>query len=260
MWQRDDVLPDFPDRIVPCPVPRDALIQPYSLKTIAQEKGISLVQWERQQQAQHSTLAEPKLTKKRKPNGRSVMTPLSPQTLQLRDKCLEEFVGFAVKWQGQQATFALVLQPQLAAKFFGFLLARGEARQVKVEGTRHTIKKHATQLSMVVEFVMSDDFPGEQPCTVQHATAVRDWFANVRNQVVVAIHLATVNVSDAGHITYYQAISYANGMWETFLNDFKVGSALDALNHMWGCPHGPPAVPSCPPPTVTVGKQPHMDH
>lgn len=221
VWQTAEAFDSMPAELISCPLASSDLGQYYSLSRAVEEEETSLVQWQAEVAAQEKKMTQPSLCQKRKADGRTSMQPKQPQIIASRLKSQEQFVGFAVMWQGQQATMGLVMQPQLAAKFFGFLLARGQSRGAPEDGTRGTIKKLSTQLSETVEFVMSEEWPGEQTWTQQWAVAVKGWYANVRNQASVLI-FATYKPSPS-NLTLWSGIYFTKSKWEEFEAAFQVG-------------------------------------
>ena len=221
LWMSKDAWDTIPGEIIDCPLIGDDLQQYYSAYRAADETGVSMELWGQQQAAQHADMACPSLTKKRGANGRAVMTPKSPSYIADRQKCQSEFVGFAVKWQSQQPTLELVMQPQLASKFFGFLIAKGEAAGRPAAGTRETIRKLATHLKETVEFVLSGSCPGEWQFDQQVADSCMAWYANVRGWVA-ATNMHARHNSAMPNITYHQAICYAKSSWEEAVTAFQV--------------------------------------
>lgn len=212
LWQSTTAYEVLPPQVITCPLVGDNLVAYYSLERACEEARASLQQWKVQQSAQRELLVSPSLTKKRR-QGNNHMRGLATSSVETRVKSQEQFVGFCVKWMGKQPSLALVMQPQLAAKFIGFLLARG--------GGHGTIVKHCTQLSETVEFVTSEQWPGEQPWGHQWVQRVKDWYANLRCQSKLA-HKEAFSPY-ASTLTLWQAWQHALSEWEAFIKAFEVG-------------------------------------
>lgn len=223
VWRSNAAFDKVPGQLIACPLPPDQLMQFYSMPKAAVALGLSSEQWHAELAAQCDALAEPKLTKRRRAGRPAAMRVKKGQTIQNRENTQSQFVGFCVKHLARQPSLALALRPQLAAKFFGFLLARGQFRQVAVEKTRGSIKKHCTELSETVEFVMSDEWPWDPPCTPTWASRVKEWYANVRSQATLANFANFTPVRP--NLTLHMAIHLSTSEWQSFVTSFQVGWA-----------------------------------
>lgn len=215
-WQAIDLWDEFPDGIIPCPLGSNDIRENYTLVCVAVEmEGVNMTMWHQEQNAQKIYMDSRSLIRKRSRGGRS-KKPLMFNSQKTRIKCQEEFVGFAVRWQGKQPTLALVMQPQLAAKFVGFLQARNISHG--------TVMKYCTQLSETVGFVMSNQWPGQQQWDAEHVEKVKDWFGNLRANCREDMRVAPP--VDMPNITLWRAMVFANGQWDDFKKAFEVGWLL----------------------------------
>lgn len=218
LWQQDEPHDYFPLGVIHCPLEGDPLREMYSLPSVApstQEVGSF---WRRQVVAMEDFYMDPNLSRPLK-RGRTRMKPLSPSTMATRLKTLEEFVGFCVRWQAQQGTLELVLLPHLASKFMGFLKAKGLALG--------TMKKVATHLGQVVEFVCSTSCPrvGRGPTHVEQER-LEAWYANLGAKVLATMKLAHSSSPSLG-FTLWEAWKEAKAKWESFKD------ALEANQGEW---------------------------
>ena len=106
----------------------------------------------------------------------------------------------------------LAMQPQLIAKYCGFL-------QAKELGTA-TIVNHLTQLKGTVDFIMSTAFRGDHMgWTAEQATTVKDWIAANVSQLKWQANTATIPSTQ----TLYQVWTHHIERWQKFKEAFKVG-------------------------------------
>ena len=226
LWKSDEAWDKFPGQIILCPLSRDELNAYYGLtNSQAEAAGVSMQQWEEEQAALLEDLHNPKLTKKRGKDGQPKMQPKQASSIRNLLKSQHEFAGFACLFLGLEPTLALVMQPLVAAKFFGFLLAKGQAQGRQLHGVRGSIIHHCSQMSETVEFVTSGEWGWAQPWAADEACMVKAWYANARAQAKVARHLATYATSTPARLTYHQALVAINTKWEEFLAAFEVSLA-----------------------------------
>lgn len=247
VWQSHDVYPTIPHAYIECPLSKDQLGEAYSLPLVSPQDMAPSSLYAKQENAMCAFYQDPPLTKPTpsNPKGRAkhYMRPLAAQTLDTRVRTVREYVGFAYKWLGVQATMELVLHPQVVAKYFGFHVAKGTQ-----EGT---LKRIATQLSQATTFVMSSHCPKPKapPMGPTHLKATSQWYTNLNGKL-----LASINAS---HTTRGKLVTLWN-VWEATLTKYaKFVAKLKVRGGMWGCPlpctHPHPPIPWC------VGAQGQMD-
>ena len=254
VWESAEGFDLVPARLIACPLADRQLLAAYSMPRAAQVAGISTQQWDAQLAAQQQSMLEPKLSKKRRlDKPAATMRPLSPNTVRNRQETQQLFVGFCVTFLSQEPSLALALQPQLAAKYFGFLLARGRLQQRKPQRTRNSITHHCNMLIATVHFVLSDEWQWQQwgqPYCPVDLQRVLDWYANVRNQASVINYAVRVpGTLLPSNMTYHMAISFTTGKWDEFVAAFKVGRSCRRRRCPAAAPPPPalrPAHPSAP--------------
>jgi hypothetical protein len=215
-WKQDGGYPLHPDEIIVCPLEGDDLNGYYSLVRVASDQDIDLGAWEAEVAAQEGWLKGDKLSKKRKSHSKAGVQVLKGSTITSRVSSQEQFVGFAVLHLGKQPTMALAMEPLVAAKFMGFLLAR--------EGALSSLMKHCTHLSETVRFLVSGECPGQQQQQWEQAEVdkVLEWYANLRGQCHRR-NLANPTPSTIT-ITLHQAWQYASTKWVEFIVEFQTNN------------------------------------
>ena len=211
LWESEEAFDQFPAQLIPCPLEGDAFIENYSLKLVAEELGVDLDGWEEEMEAQR---AAPSLSQKRERGNQNPMKPLSHATKETRQKTQEEFVGFCVRWLDQEPSLALVMKPQLVAKFLGYLQAKPNA------GSHKSLIRYCNQLSPTVDFVVGNGWPGDDVWTDEHVKKVKDWYANLRGQCTLAIQ-ANTTISPI-KISLWQGWEHAKTHWDGFMTAFQV--------------------------------------
>ena len=215
LWQSEEGFDQLPTHIIPCPLEGDDLRGYYSLSKVAEEQELDLGLWEQELEAQRQSMTHPSLTKRRL-DGKGSMRKLSPASMLTRESCQQQFVGFSVLWLGKSATLEIALQPQVAAKFMGFLLAK--------DVSPSTLTKYCTQLAETVEFVLSDGWPWVLHRDEEWAVQVKGWYRNLRLQCNVMAPPSTPTT-----ITLWQAMEVAQSKWDNFVEAFKVGPTRTTL-------------------------------
>lgn len=139
-WKSSGPWPEFPDHLIPCPLEGEQLNNTYYSLERVQEAALEPGQpYHEQNDALGAFLTDPPLTKNQL--GKRVrMAGIGATSIAIRRQELSKFVGFLVMYLHQLPNMQHVMQPQLVAKYLGFLKARGlEWSSIKKVGARHAL-------------------------------------------------------------------------------------------------------------------------
>lgn len=212
IWQSHDY-DSVPEDFIPCPLSEQQLREFYSLDRLAHEQQIDLILYRAQEHQLRQFLGAPKPSQQRK-RGRSGMQPLTDPTINTRLGCINEYVGFAAKWQGEQPTMELVMQPQLLSKYGGFMLAKKLGYS--------TIMKNLSQLKLAVDFINSTAYTGGKGWEEGDAAIVKDWIASKISQLKWQSNNSTLPSTQ----TLFQVWEHHTKKWNEFKEAFKVSRQL----------------------------------
>lgn len=203
----------FPDKIPPCTIPQDKLMEGYSLPE--QPKGSK---WRKQLAALYKlkVLGQGGLGQ----GGKTSV--ISDATWVILERSLEEYVGFTQKHLGLVPSLDLVMQPSIYSQFVAFQRARGLDPSTQLRA--------AQQVSSVVSFVGAGHCPQSLTWGPTHATLTKNWFASLKAELR-ALEAArparpspTCNLADSWQL--------AEGMWAQFKQDLQVrGMPAKACHH-----------------------------
>lgn len=125
-WRSSGPWPEFPEHLIPCPMEGDQLHRDYYSLERVQEAAFQPGQpYHDQNEAMPAFLTDPPLTKSQQQGKRLRMAGIAPTSIAIRREELSKFVGFLVAYLHQLPNMQHVMQPQLVAKYLGFLKARG---------------------------------------------------------------------------------------------------------------------------------------
>lgn len=123
-WKGSQGWGDFPDHMIPCPLPAGPLSGYYSMDVVPPE--VDTATYQGQMEALEEYMRNPPANKTAKDGSSAAyMAAYSEETIINRLRCLCEFLGFCFHHLGVQPTLESVFKPQLVAKYWGFLKARG---------------------------------------------------------------------------------------------------------------------------------------
>lgn len=148
-WKSSAPWPEFPDHLIPCPLEGEQLKNMYySLERVQQAALEPGQPYHEQNEALGPFLADPPLTKNQM--GKRVrMAGIGATSIAIRRQELSKFVGFLVMYLHQLPNMQHVMQPQLVAKYLGFLKARGlEWTSIKKVGGRPAFHRFRHARSM----------------------------------------------------------------------------------------------------------------
>lgn len=135
-WKSMEPWDDFPDYMIPCPLdPTTIKHAYYSMDSVASTQDTST--FDSQVTKLTQVMQETPLNKTNKASNKRVkMDTYSPQTIETRVKATKQFVGFCHHHLGLEPTMEHVMKPQLVAKFWGYMKARGAKASGRV-GVAH---------------------------------------------------------------------------------------------------------------------------
>lgn len=223
MWRDPHAYPPIPSAFIPCPLNESQLEEHYSLSL--QGKPTS---YTKQEDAMTAYFSNPPLTKpiptSTTKRAKSNMRKLGQETIIMRVRTMDEFVGFCSKWLHMKPCMELAMDPQLVAKYMGFHVAKGTQ-----EGT---LKRISTHLHQSIPFINSTHCPRLSP-PQDDATfkGTMDWFTNLNGSILASISMHH-NTKEQG-TTLWSVWEATITKWEAFQTKLKVG--LHAC--MW-CIHG----------------------
>lgn len=213
LWESVSAWDRLPAYLPSCPLEPEELRVPYSLSRVQPHALAAGSLYNRQVEAMQQFYTDPPLTKPSKKH-KPAMKALALSTLATRQRTLDEFVGFAVKWLAYEPTFELVMKPLAAAKFLGFLLARDCAIS--------TLRRAAIHLSQAVTFVISEHCPGSKKWTAAWMDQVDDWYANLNSRLGALLASYPRNYISVD-LTLWEAWEYSHAAWSAFKAAFQVG-------------------------------------
>lgn len=217
VWQDPKAYPPIPSDFIPCPLNESQLDEPYSLSTQGKPSFYS-----KQEEALSDFFTKPPLTKpiptSSSKRAKSNMRPLALETINMRVRTMDEFIGFCTKWLHLMPTMEHAMDPQVVAKYMGFHVAKG---------TQHsTLKRISTHLHQSIIFVNSEHCPRKHQAQdgATHKSTM-DWFTNLNGSLLASIS-THFKARDKG-ITLWSVWEATLSQWEAFqakLNVSVVGS------------------------------------
>lgn len=221
LWKSTKAWDTFPDdNYIPCPLQGDILHAPYSLPNVMEEEPSLYM---RQVEAYTIWMGNPPLTKTSMYSKAPKMSPLDPDTIHSRLTTIDYLAGFAKQHLGLEPTMELILFPQVVAKFNGFHLARGNSTTY--------IKKHATNMAMAIDFVISTHCPKLIPYGEVYIRHVVEWHHNLNSKMFASItpHPSTKAPQD---VTLFDVWNHINASWDKFKGDFEVSGGVKVCVHL----------------------------
>lgn len=201
----------LPDNFIECPLGEDQLREFYGVERAAEDAGVSLDIWEEQVALFQNTLTHPQPSHKRHRGG-TQMKPAKPSTVRNKVKTIGQLVGFAVRHQGREASMSLVMEPQVLAKYIGFLTAKKLASS--------SIMLEVKELRAVVDFVQSRAWKWEKPWEAGQPEEVMLWLKCQHNKLKAG---APVMRKPGTTVTLWAAWSHQLQVWDDFIKLFEVG-------------------------------------
>lgn len=224
LWQGRAAYDESPDDYILCPLSSFRLGENHSLSKVAPINFEEGAVYKGQLDALTKYCMKPSLNKAVRKNSGSkrakpTMSGMAPSSFKTRQRVVEEYLGFCVKWQGQEASMVLVGDRQLVAKYIGYLVAK--------ECALGTVKKACTGLAQAWRFVSSDECPGGGQRGEAEGGAIIDWFSNLNGKARAAV-LANPS-RKAKPITLWQAWSGAAASTKAFKEAVEVCTVWDGL-------------------------------
>lgn len=216
VWQDPTSYPPIPDDFIVCPLKGDALKDNYSLNI----QGIPSF-YSKQVRAMTTFYTHPPLTKpiptSTSKHAKANMAPLGPDTIEIRERTLNEFVGFCAKWLNLKPTMEHALDPQVVAKYMGFHVAKGSK-----EGT---LKRISTNLSQATTFITSTFCPKLFP-TMDDAQLkdIKAWYSNLNGRILAS--MLKHNKAKHEGITLWMVWEASHSKWQAFQMKLKVGGCV----------------------------------
>lgn len=213
----------IPDSIIDCPLTPNQLSQPYSLgwPTHTEAEVAEGTLYASQEAAFKEFLKNPPLSKRKREDrasNKANMKGKAQSTITVKSRYLREFVGFAHKWLGLNPTYEWVAEPQVVARFLGFLASKGLSIK--------TMSNVATDLKMAFPFVR-DHCPGDAEWPDEHMVSTDAWYSNLTGKLRAEFEHVPKQLID---ITLWSIWEQSNAMWVDWKERYQVCGHLICLN------------------------------
>ncbi len=216
LWQSEAAWGEFPNGIIVCPIEGEGLRQYYSMPRAAEEAGVSLGSWEKQLEEARQQQRQPLATKRKRKDGTCSQKGRGLTTIMAWQKTMEQLVGFAVKWLLLDApSLTVVLVPQVAAKFLGFLHARNS-------GSPHTTSRVCTHIRWTLSLITAAEWPWPVSCEPARVEQLDTWYGNIKARACLQLRART-SQPQRSH-TLWQIWEASRAQLQAFKEAFKVGS------------------------------------
>lgn len=146
-------------------------------------------------------------------------------------KVMRQFVGFSVLHLELEPTMALVMDPMVVAKYWGFHVSKGTSVS--------TIKKDMSYISQVPFYMYNQVIPNITKISRGDTKEVMAWYNNLLTQLtsqVKALNKSTIPITISKAITLYEIWECTKKEIDEHLEELEVRVMVMWTSHgVWGC-------------------------